>query len=298
MKKFVNIFLAVLITLFSFPINGLNVNAEGKVYDKIPNGEYELSITTSSNGASHFLLQKATLIVEDGNKSIIIGYKNQGFELHWTKLENKDPVNTVQKEEGIYFTFDIDEVKIKYDASMEYTALPMKNHSVEYDLQLDEDELDEIVTNEEGNGSGNGQSEDPEQPEDPEEPKYTPAPEERVVGELVSEADAEEVYELEYETDSDSTSRQLENPVKLLVKDGKQYVQIPVNDRGAGFFRSLKFNGEEVTWNSIEEGPYVIQYELKDGIESTIDVSMVIDTGRLVMPHDNIDIWFKAETLE
>src|SRR5699024_6161609 len=117
---------------------------------------------------------------------------------------------------------------------------------------------------------GNGSDDESEKPEQPEK---KPAPEERVVGSILSEDDADEVYELEYGTDSNATAGQLKNPVKLLVKDNKKYVQIPINEGGAQYFRSLKFNGEEVVWNSIDEGPYIIQYELKNGIEAEIDVS-------------------------
>src|SRR5699024_11396396 len=100
-----------------------------------------------------------------------------------------------------------------------------------------------------------------------------------------------DVCSSDLDSDSRATKGQLENPTKLLVKGDKEYIQIPVNEVGAPIFRSLKFNGEEVTWISITEGPYIIQYELVDGIEGNIDVSMVIQAGTNAMLHDGIKLW-------
>src|SRR5699024_2927569 len=112
------------------------------------------------------------------------------------------------------------------------------------------------------------------------------------------EKEADAVYQLEYGTDSDITAGQLVNPVKLLEKDNKEYIQIPINENGAQFLRSLKFDGEEVTWNSIDEGPHNIQFELKNGIEDKLDVSMVIQDGPKSMSHDGIKLWFDEGSLE
>lgn len=48
MKKFINIFLAILITLFSFPINGTSVGAEGKVYEE---GTHGIKLTLLKDGS-------------------------------------------------------------------------------------------------------------------------------------------------------------------------------------------------------------------------------------------------------
>src|SRR5699024_979914 len=125
-----------------------------------------------------------------------------------------------------------------------------------------------------------------------------PAKDERKTGTLLTEAEADAVYKVNFDSDSNATKGQLENPTKILEKDGKQYVQIGVSDRGAPLFRSLQFNGTEVTWNSITEGPYTIQFALPNGVDSKIDVSMVIQAGPNVMPHDNIDLWFDKDSLE
>src|SRR5699024_5327522 len=124
------------------------------------------------------------------------------------------------------------------------------------------------------------------------------AQEERKVGQLLTEKEADSVYTVNFETDSASTEGQLKNPVTLLKKDNKEYVQIRVNDEGAQFFRSLKVNEKEVTWNSITEGPYSIQFELPNGIKDELELSMVIQAGPNVMPHDDIKLWFDEESLE
>src|SRR5690625_4531859 len=141
---------------------------------------------------------------------------------------------------------------------------------------------------------------EPEESEDEETEKEEPtkAPDEREVGKLLTESEADAVYELEYETDSPATEAQLENPVKLFEKENKQYIQIPVNERGADYFRSLKINDKQVTWNSIEEGPYIIQFELPGNIEDTLSLDMVIQAGPNVMPHNDIKVQFKTETIK
>src|SRR5699024_5348075 len=108
-----------------------------------------------------------------------------------------------------------------------------------------------------------------EKSEEEEEP--TEAPDERVVGKLLTEDEADAVYELNYETDSKATAGQLQNPVKLLEKNNKKYIQLQVNERGAPLFRSLQIEGKEVTWNSITEGPYTIQFELPGKLEDTLN---------------------------
>src|SRR5699024_9450958 len=122
MKKFVNIFLAVLITLFSFPIGNGNVSAAEKVYDDIADGEYQIGVSSSSDSANGFLTDEATLIVEDEKLKLIVSYKVKGFNLNWTKLEGQNPLEEVEKDNEKYFTFEIEKLKSKYSKSMEYAV--------------------------------------------------------------------------------------------------------------------------------------------------------------------------------
>lgn len=311
MKKFINIFLAVLITLFAFPVNAVNVSAEGKVYDDIADGTYEIVAKAmhengdKESGAQSFIETKAALVVENGKYELKLFVPNSDIaEVTGLQLDNQD-AKIENVKDGRYFIFEFNNVSTKYNSSVQYIINDFdkeNNHSLLYIIEgldnLPKVENKPTPENPEKDNDSDKDTEKPDVPSKPDKPEYVPSEDERVVGELVSEASAEEVYELEYETDSNATSAQLQNPVKLLVKNGKQYVQIPVAERGAGFLRSLKFNGKEVTWNSTKEAPYVIQYELENGIDSEIDVSMIIDTGHMVMPHDNINIRFKTETLK
>lgn len=292
MRKNFTIFMVLILTFFTMPFGGLTVLADGGNYEDIKDGDYQISVealetnSDETSAADGFLIDKATLSV-DGDDTRITFYYTKDFPMdygiNWTKLEGNDPIEEDENDQEFTYTFKIDEIKETYAAAMNYYVPGMpgdmgdkeKGHSVDYRIVLDADELGDLP-----------------------EKEPVEAPEERKVGELLTEEEADAAYQLNYDTDSPTTKRQLENPVKLLEKDNKSYIQIPINEGGAQFFRSLKFNGEEVTWNSITEGPYTIQYELENGIEDEIDVSMVIETPIGVMAHDGIGLWFDKDSLE
>src|SRR5699024_12316070 len=199
------------------------------------------------------------------------------------KIEENELTDKDEDEDAKYFTFQLDSLKNVYDSQIRYVVPSMgMDHSPDFILQLNG--LDELPVKSDE--------------EDSKKEETTEAPEEREVGGLLTEKEADAVYQLEYGTDSDITAGQLVNPVKLLEKDNKEYIQIPINENGAQFLRSLKFDGEEVTWNSIDEGPHNIQFELKNGIEDKLDVSMVIQDGPKSMSHDGIKLWFDEGSLE
>lgn len=310
MKKFFKIMLATILAIFTIPFGGIAALADGKVYDNIEDGEYEITAKAlhadkdEPSGAAGFISEEATLIVNNGEiEFTIVVPHNDMAEITGLQIEEIEP--TV---DGEQWTYSLSSLKSELDAQVQYEvpALNMK-HDVPFRFvlegldELPEKENPEPETPEEPGdddsdkpGDGNGDDEDGDT--DGEEP--TEAPDERVVDELLTEQEADAVYELNYETDSPSVERQFENPVKLLEQDNKQYIQIPINKDGAQFFRSLKIDGNEVTWNSITEGPYVIQFELSDGIEDEFDLSMVIQAGPNVMPHDGIKLWFDKDSLE
>src|SRR5690625_580849 len=325
MQKFLKIFLATIVTIFTIPFGGITALADGeKVYDDIQDGEYELDInllkegTNETSAAAQFVSNQVTLEIREGKAEITFFIPdNPAMEFKKFELEGEKPKTEAGTGEhndkevsGKYYTYPLNSVKsnmtpiVSYSVDMPEYNMVFDHENLEMDIELlgldhlpqkedsesEEPKPEKPEENGEEESDGNGSDK-------PEKPEYEPAEEERVVGSLFSESDADEVYELEYETDSRATAGQFENPIKLLVKGDKKYVQIPINQGGAQFFKSLKFNGEEVIWNSIEEGPYTIQYELEDGIKENIDVSMVIDTGQMVMPHDGIKLWFNTDSL-
>lgn len=295
MKKTFKLLMAFVIALFTLPVFGSPVFAQDVEYE---DGEYNITAKAmhadndEPSGAAGFISEEALLSIQDGNYELTITVPNNDMaQISGLQVEGAEP--TIEEtDEARNMTYQLSDLTSELNAQVQYEvpALDMK-HDVSFRFVLEG--LDDLPVVEE-------EPETPEEPEqedsDKEEP--TEAPEEREVGTLLTEEEADAVYQLNYETDSRATSGQLENPVKLLEKDNKEYIQIPVNENGAQFFRSLKFNGEEVTWNSITEGPYTIQFELTNGIADELDVSMVIQAGPRVMPHDGIKLWFDEESLE
>lgn len=289
MQKFFKIMLATIITIFTIPFGGITALADSdKVYDDIKDGEYKIKIELLTKGtddtsiANQYVNEDAKLNIENGKAELVIaipkldGFKFEEFEIEGVKFEK------TETEEIDYYKFKINEVKSKLASVITYTLTePFEFYHPNVGMDIELVGLDDLPKIEE----------DSENPEE-EKPDPEVAEEERVVDNILTEDEADSVELYEFDTDSQATAGQFKNPVKLLEKDDKQYVQILINEGGAQFFRSLKFNGEEVIWNSITEGPYVIQYELPNGIDAEIDVSMVIQAGPNAMPHDNIKLWF------
>src|SRR5699024_6873945 len=286
MKKSINILLALMITFFTLPVGGITAFADEKSdeegYGNIEDGEYDIDIkllkegTDEESAAAGFMNTEATLIIENGKLELTF-YIPKNDTMSFNKFEVEELIPTVKETDSNYhYSFNLNEHKTKLTSIVSY-EVPMMN-LVHEDVGMDIEVvgLDEL-----------------HEKEGP-----TEAPEERVVGQLLTEKEADSVYTVNFETDSASTEGQLKNPVTLLKKDNKEYVQIRVNDEGAQFFRSLKVNEKEVTWNSITEGPYSIQFELPNGIKDELELSMVIQAGPNVMPHDDIKLWFDEGSLE
>src|SRR5690625_1535570 len=293
MRKSFIMCLALVLTFFTMPFGGMTTMADEKAYSNIADGEYDIEIealeenSDEKSAADGFLLNKAELSVQGEDTLLTIKYTKdfpQDYGVNWSKLEGNEPLEKDENDTEFIYTFQVDEITEVYQAAMNYYVPDMpgdmgdkdKGHSADYKIVLDKDELSNL----------------PQKSDDEE------ASEERKEGQLLTEEEADAVYQLNYKPDSKATEAQLENPVKLLEKDNKEYVQIQVNDEGAQFFRSLKINEKEVTWNSITEGPYSIQFELPNGIEDELELSMVIQAGPNVMPHDDIKLWFDEESLE
>src|SRR5690625_2029700 len=301
MKKSFTILMALVITFFTVPFGGITALADGKVYDDIADGEYKIGVkavgenSDEESAANGFLIDVATLSVTGDDITLTFDYTKDfemDYGISWTKLENEDPIATGEDDKASYFKFQINEIKEIYNAAMNYYVPGMpgdmgdkeKGHSVNYRIVLNINDLNNLPENLED--------------EEAEKEEPTKAPDEREVGKLLTEDEADAVYELKYETESKATSAQLLNPVKLLEKNDKQYIQIPVNEDGADYFRSLEINGKQVIWNSITEGPYTIQFELPGNINDTLSMDMVIQAGPNVMPHSGIEINFNTDTIE
>src|SRR5699024_8959384 len=85
----------------------------------------------------------------------------------------------------------------------------------------------------------------------------------------------DKTYETEFITDSSATQNQFNNPVTLLIKDGKQYIQM--SGTGGQFIKSLTVNGTEVTWlEKNDDGTFLIQFALPGALSDEIDFGMVI----------------------
>lgn len=300
MKKALNIFLAVLITFFAFPVSGLQtVAAEGKVYKdgtySLPVGFYKFDAPEETSGANNFIEKTAQLVVNNGNYTVDITLKS-GDAWHEFKVKSGNDFVDVQtvsenpEDNTRVVRFQVEDLEQPIHGKIH---IIMGAYNEKYDIYIKFDASNIPLKDEEENTDGGGEG-----PGDGGNPDYEPAEDTRVVGNLITENEAEDVYEVNYDTGSQATKTYLLNPVKILVKDNDQYVQIQIKDSGVKFFKSLKFNGEEVIWSSTTEAPYVIQYKLKNGIDDTINVSMVIDTGFSVMPHDNISLWFDTKTLK
>lgn len=255
MRKKFNIFLVFMMMLFTIPFGVYDVSAEDSVNENEDSGQVT---DTDTSGAG-----------ESSDGSDNSGSGDSSEENTGSGAENTSGEN---------------------DGSGSGTSSGENSDSKDGNTSGENSGSEDENTSAEKGGSEDS-SPKKKDPNKETEEEYEPAEDKRVVGKLVTEAEADQVYTMNFKTESRATSSQLENPVKVLVVGDKQYLQIKVNDRGANFFRSLKFDGEEVTWNNIDKAPYIIQHELKNGIDSEISVEMVIDTGDKVMPHADIKLW-------
>lgn len=251
------------------------------------------------------------------------------------KIVEGTGIHKGEETQGKFYTFPLETIKKELDSIVSYEVpfMDLKHDDIPMDIELfgledlpkassgsdsslteeeENSESGDTPSSNEGSAPAEGTEDgtpveegeqtpsEGEKPESGDKPSfeedYTPAEDQRVVGDLVTEEEADQVQLYEFDTDSRATKGQLVNPVTLLEKDGETYLQITVSPRGFKYFKSLKFNGEEVVWNNTEQAPVVIQYKLDSEAlplseEEAIDVSMVIDTGQMVMPHGNIKLW-------
>src|SRR5699024_1733235 len=102
----------------------------------------------------------------------------------------------------------------------------------------------------------------------------------------------DKTVELEYITDSSATQKQFNNPVTLLIKDGKQYIQM--SGTGGQFIKSLTVNGTEVTWlENNDDGTFLIQFALPGDLSDEIDFGMVISPPGMDDMEHSVSLSFK-----
>lgn len=218
MKKIVNIFLAVLITLFSFPIGGLSVNAEENSYNDIEDGEYNLTAKLLKEGsdeesaAADFMSEEVTLSVKDGEKQITFFIpNNEAMEFKKFELEGVNP--TIESGTGKHkgeivngnnYTFALQTVKTKLSSIVTYSVSIPPNIEFEHeDLGMDIKliGLDELPKMEEETPE-----EQPEETEKPEQPEETEKPEEEKPTEPGEGSNEGETEKPEEETDEEESN--------------------------------------------------------------------------------------------
>src|SRR5699024_10724063 len=102
----------------------------------------------------------------------------------------------------------------------------------------------------------------------------------------------DKTYETEFITDSSATQNQFNNPVTLLIKDGKQYIQM--SGTGGQFIKSLTVNGTEVTWlEKNDDGTFLIQFALPGALSDEIDFGMVISPPGMDDMEHSVSLSFK-----
>src|SRR5690625_2001350 len=127
MRKTLNVFLVFLITLFTIPFGGLNVSAEGKVYDNIKDGQYEIEVEFKQDGsdetslADQYVSDESKLIIKDGQAELVLAIpKIPGFEFEKFKVEGTT-FELETKGDVDYYKFKLDQVKPRLEAVVTYS---------------------------------------------------------------------------------------------------------------------------------------------------------------------------------
>src|SRR5699024_6974698 len=139
--------------------------------------------------------KKASLSIHGDDISLRVGFNmeiDMDYYIQSMELDGKNSIDEDEDNRAQYFIFKLDEVKSNIPAKMTYVVPDMfgpgqdfVHENVAFSIQLTD--LDTL----------------------PEKEKPEVAPEEREVGNLLTEKEADAVYKLEYVTDSDSTRSQL-----------------------------------------------------------------------------------------
>lgn len=293
-------------------------NNEKVVY---ADGEYTLpfeileSNSDKTSAAEGYTEKPAKLIVKNGKYTVQMTITNSSYWQYF-KVQSGDDfvdVKVVEELEGQderrVVEFEVEDLNQFLNAKI-HIFVPLINYEGKYDIRIkfdtsqlpvapDEEPEPEEPANPgqpEEPGNGNEEPANPEQPEKPgDENKATPI-----------EMNENEDYAIEFrakhaEKDNDSAvARYLNNPAKLIAKNGKVYVTLTINNHTTVTGFQVENNGELV--NPIKEK---VNAE-KNTREVTYELDQLLDTMKAQVQYkmgahvgdQPLRLVFKKETLE
>src|SRR5690625_1678436 len=163
MRKSFIICLALVLTFFTMPFGGMTAMADGKAFDDIEDGEYEITAKAlhadkdEASGAAGFIEEDAILSIQDGEVELTITIPhNDMAEIEGLQIEGNAPIT--QDEGTGNWTYKLDTLKPELVSQVQY-AVPSigMEHDVPFRFMLEG--LDELPVKEE----------EPETPEEPED---------------------------------------------------------------------------------------------------------------------------------
>lgn len=307
MRKSFTILMALVIAFFTVPFGGITALADSEDKKQI---EYEIMHENgeATSVADNFFLKPGLLFEKGGKKYVEIAITSGDMVRDLGSVHGKAEVIKKNEDGSILVQLpvndDLSETEI--DMHVVVPGLYDQEHEALFVIKSVEESDDNKDDGKEENGEDQEETDQPGTPEDSNENDDNEGSEEES-GEdnesgsedgseedndsngsenesgdneesLIEITDADESYEMEFLTDSSSTKRQFNNPVTLLIKDGKKYIQM--NGTGGQFITSLTVNGSEVTWgDKDDEGNFIVQFELPGAPSDELDFGMTIDTG-------------------
>lgn len=259
MEKAFHLFLVLLMVVFTIPVNGFIVKAEGASSSKIADGIYELDVNYWKSGtnkseksvAGDYMSDKAELKVDDGVYELTL-INNTADMVIFTKFE-LDGVSAIsEKKEGKeYFTFILSELKTDYQALLDYEvpAIGFVHPNVPMDVELlglenlpkksDSSDPDPQPGEGDGDSQEPGVPDDPEQlepPGDDEEPQLPEQPDEPGQGDSETPEEPEEIELNEGEftignpstNNGDAKNDDQTNEKPKVCKDGEYIIPVEV----------------------------------------------------------------------
>lgn len=284
----------LLVAILALPIfSGAVLAEEAVVYE---DGEYGViakainAETGEKSGAAGFLKEEAALTIKDGKATLTITVPhNEMAEITGLQVEGKEPAVT-EGDDADYLAFSLIELKKELNAQVQYEVPSIGLvHDVPFKFVLEG--LDQIPVVEDATEP----EEEPAKPEEPIEPSEPEQPGDNDKQENVDSAlIPDEVYHINFISESNAVNRQFNNPAALLYKDGEKYIQI--TGTGGQYIESLTINGTEVTWGTKNsDGTFTIQFKVGDSLSAKLDFGMVINAGPTKMEH-LVDLSFDEST--
>src|SRR5699024_539161 len=163
MRKSFIICLTLVLTFFTMPFGGMKAMADGKAFDDIEDGDYEITAKAlhadkdEASGAAGFIEEDAILSIQDGEVELTITIPhNDMAEIEGLQIEGNAPIT--QDEGTGNWTYKLDTLKPELVSQVQY-AVPSigMEHDVPFRFMLEG--LDELPVKEE----------EPETPEEPED---------------------------------------------------------------------------------------------------------------------------------